>query len=223
MQKPCGARTQPRRTPWVELQTTAAHRVGALRQACHAAARTTSDGRWRRRPILCPIQQGLLRRSFPGSCPMTAADRRVEGEEEKMMMRSFVVVGLLASLWTACSSDSSSNCSGMAPAGTTCQKAGGGCEALVCQGSSWTCPAGDTQVALTATSCQGDGGSGGDSGQACSGMPPAGATCQKAGGGCEGLVCQGSSWTCPAGDTQIALTATACQGDGGSSGDSGHD
>ena len=83
-----------------------------------------------------------------------------------MMVRTFVVGSFLACLLTACSGDSSSsgNCSSQPPAGATCQKASGGCEGLVCQGSSWVCPAGDTQVALTATSCGGDGGSGGDGG-----------------------------------------------------------
>jgi hypothetical protein len=138
-----------------------------------------------------------------------------------MMLRTFVVGCFLGLVWTACSSSSSpsSSCSGSAPAGATCQKAGGGCEALACQGSSWVCPAGDTQVALTATSCAaGDGGPGGDGG--CSPTPPAGATCQTPSGSCEALVCQGSTWGCPAGDMQVALTATSC-GDGGPVGDSG--
>jgi hypothetical protein len=81
------------------------------------------------------------------------------------MQRTFVIACVLSCLWTACSSSNSSgSCSGEAPAGATCQMPGGGCEGLVCLGSSWACPAGDTQVALTATSCTGDGGAGADSG-----------------------------------------------------------
>jgi hypothetical protein len=36
-------------------------------------------------------------------------------------------------------------------------------------------------------------------------------------------VCMGTAWACPANDTQVALTATSCNGDGGGAGDSGHD
>jgi hypothetical protein len=161
-----------------------------------------------------------------------------------MTFRAFALGCFLTGLAAACSSSSSGggggedgggnssggggNCTGQAPSGSTCQKPGGGCEALVCEGTSWTCPTGDMQVALTATSCQGDGGSGGDASSSggdagCTGSAPAGATCQKAGGGCEALVCQGSTWACPSGDTQVALTATSCAGEGGAGGDSGSD
>ncbi len=45
-------------------------------------------------------------------------------------------------------------------AGETCKKPGGGCEAEICVGTTWTCPTGDTPIPLTATSCEiSDGGS----------------------------------------------------------------
>jgi hypothetical protein len=134
-------------------------------------------------------------------------------------LRTFVLVCFAGFVWacggTADGSNPSGGCGGPAPDGTTCQKAGGGCEALVCEGSSWTCPAGDTQVALTAAACMsGDAGGGNADGgnPGCTGTAPDGATCQKPGGGCEGLVCQGTTWACPAGDTQVALTAGNCAG-----------
>lgn len=99
---------------------------------------------------------------------------------------------------------------GQQPAGGTCKKPGGGCEAEVCIGTTWQCPAGDTPVALTPAAC----GMSGDDGGTC-GAVPVGTTCKKPSGGCEAQVCSGGTWQCPAGDTSVALTPMSCDADGG--------
>ena len=85
-----------------------------------------------------------------------------------------------------------------------------GCEAEVCIGTTWQCPAGDTPVALTPAAC----GMSGDDGGTC-GAVPLGTTCKKPSGGCEARVCSGGTWQCPAGDTSVALTHMSCDADGG--------
>jgi hypothetical protein len=119
------------------------------------------------------------------------------------MKRILIAACFLGCVWAGCSGSSSGggNCSGEAPAGATCHKPAGGCEAMVCEGSTWGCPAQDTQIALTAANCTGP----------CSGnVVPAGSTCLTPSGGCEAMECQGSAWGCPGSDRQIALTASNC-------------
>jgi hypothetical protein len=71
----------------------------------------------------------------------------------------FLFILILPFAFGACSSSTSSTpqndagaCGAML-AGTTCKRTDGACEGLVCIGSTWQCPSGDTQVALTASSC----------------------------------------------------------------------
>jgi hypothetical protein len=90
------------------------------------------------------------------------------------------------------------------PIGSTCKTPAGDCESLVCTGTTWGCPTGDTQVPVTGASgcATPEAGSCGDK--------PLGSTCKKPAGDCESLVCTGSSWICPEGDTQVPVTPGNC-------------
>lgn len=109
----------------------------------------------------------------------------------------------------ACTDLNDAGACGPMPVGSTCKKASGTCEPLACIDASWKCPAGDTQVPVVPGAC----GSESDAG-ACGPMP-VGTTCKKPTGGCEALSCVGSTWKCPVGDTEVALTPGSCSLDGG--------
>lgn len=152
-----------------------------------------------------------------------------------MSARPFAIL-FIVTLAAACggTTDGTTNDAGSCgaePVGTTCRKPSGACEAEICAGTTWACPAGDTQVALTATSCSAaDAGAdasatdasatdGGDVDGGPCGPALAGETCRAPTGGCEAEICVGTAWTCPTGDTPIPLTATSCESsDAGSCG-----
>ncbi len=101
---------------------------------------------------------------------------------------------------------------------TSCKKADGTCEPVACIDGAWSCPAGDTVLTGTAANTCGAADAGpfdALSGDAACGARPLGSTCQLPQGGCESLVCIGGTWTCPAGDLEVALTPSSCVADAG--------
>jgi hypothetical protein len=103
-----------------------------------------------------------------------------------------------------CAAADGGACGEHPPLGGTCKKPSGECEELICVGTTWKCPDGDTEVALTPANCAAaDGG-------ACGEHPPVGGTCKKPGGACEGLICVGTTWKCPDGDTPVAVAPGNC-------------